>query len=154
MDLSQLAGRTAVVTGAGSGIGRATAVALARCGADLALCDVDEEGLDETRVEAEVWGHAVRTRRVDVADADAMGAFAKEVLAETGAPAVLMNNAGVGLGARFLDTSLDDWDWILRINLRGVIHGCHHFLPRCATPAARPTSSTSRRRPGSPHPTP
>jgi NAD(P)-dependent dehydrogenase (short-subunit alcohol dehydrogenase family) len=129
MDVSNLAGRVALVTGAGSGIGRETALALARRGADLALCDVDEAGLAATRADAEALGRRVLARRVDVADRAAMRAFAGEVHAQHAALDLLVNNAGVGLAASFLDTPLEDWDWILGINLLGVIHGCHFFVP-------------------------
>jgi NAD(P)-dependent dehydrogenase (short-subunit alcohol dehydrogenase family) len=130
MDVRNLHGRVALVTGAASGIGRATALAFAARGADLALCDLDEAGLAATAEAAEARGRRALVRRVDVADAEAMADFAAAVHAALGAPHLLMNNAGVGLGAGFLDTSLEDWTWILGVNLRGVIHGCHAFLPR------------------------
>ncbi len=130
MDVRNLAGKTALVTGAASGIGRASALAFGRRGADLVICDLDEAGLAETEKELTAQGRSVLARRVDVADQEAMGAFAEEVGDACGAVDLLMNNAGVGLGARFLDTSLEDWDWILGINLRGVVHGCHFFVPK------------------------
>jgi NAD(P)-dependent dehydrogenase (short-subunit alcohol dehydrogenase family) len=71
----------------------------------------------------------VLARRVDVASRDAMRAFAEEVHGSRQAVDVLVNNAGVGLGGGFLDTSLEDWDWVVGINLWGVIHGCHFFIP-------------------------
>ncbi|MEO7096934.1 MAG: SDR family NAD(P)-dependent oxidoreductase [Polyangiales bacterium] len=123
-------GKTALVTGAASGIGRATALAFARAGADLVLCDVDEKGLAETERSARELGRAVFSRKVDVSDAKAMQAFADEVHSTRDAIDILVNNAGVGLGGGFLDTSLDDWKWILGINVWGVIHGCHAFVPR------------------------
>jgi NAD(P)-dependent dehydrogenase (short-subunit alcohol dehydrogenase family) len=123
------AGRLVLVTGAASGIGRETALAFAREGANLALCDVDEAGLETTATTARGLGRRVLARRVDVADVAQMRAFADAVHAEHPAVDVLVNNAGVGLGGGFLDTSLEDWDWVVRINLWGVIHGCHLFLP-------------------------
>jgi NAD(P)-dependent dehydrogenase (short-subunit alcohol dehydrogenase family) len=129
MDVRNLSGKFALVTGAGSGIGRETARALGARGADLALCDLDEAGLAETAELLRAGGRRILARRVDVADAAAMQAFAGEVEREFGAPDLLVNNAGVGLGAGFLDTSLDDWRWILGVNLWGVIHGCHFFVP-------------------------
>jgi len=122
-------GKTALVTGAASGIGRATALALARAGADLAVCDLNEAGLEETAAAIRSLGRRALTRRVDVARADDVRAFADAVHAEHEAVDVLVNNAGVGLGGGFLDTSLEDWQWIVSINLWGVIHGCHFFLP-------------------------
>ncbi|TMA90494.1 MAG: SDR family NAD(P)-dependent oxidoreductase, partial [Deltaproteobacteria bacterium] len=114
-----LAGKTALVTGAASGIGRASALAFARAGADLVVCDLNEAGLEETAGMIRGLGRGVLARRVDVASREAMGAFAAEVHREREAVDVLMNNAGVGLGARFLETPLEDWEWILSINLWG-----------------------------------
>ena len=122
-------GKTALVTGAASGIGRETALAFARAGADLVVCDLNEGGLEETATAIRGLGRRVLARRVDVASRDDMAAFAAAVHAEMPAVDILMNNAGVGLGARFLETSLEDWAWILSINLWGVVHGCHFFLP-------------------------
>jgi NAD(P)-dependent dehydrogenase (short-subunit alcohol dehydrogenase family) len=117
-----------LITGAASGIGRATALRLAREGARLVVCDVNQHGLDE--VARELGGALLLSRRVDVSDRAAMRAFADEVHALVPAVDVLVNNAGVGLQGGILDTSLDDWDWILKINLGGVVHGCHFFVPR------------------------
>jgi NAD(P)-dependent dehydrogenase (short-subunit alcohol dehydrogenase family) len=124
-----LRGKTALVTGAGSGIGRETALAFARAGADLVLCDVNEGGLEETAAVARGLGRRVLGRRVDVASREQMRAFAAEVHRERECVDVLMNNAGVGLGGGFLDTSFEDWDWIVGINFWGVVHGCHFFIP-------------------------
>lgn len=128
-DVRQLAGRTALVTGAASGIGRATALELARRGADLAICDVDAEGLERTAAAARALGREVLAGQVDVARPDAMGDFARAVHARVEAVDLLVNNAGVAIAGGFLDTSLEDWDWIVGVNLRGVVHGCHHFVP-------------------------
>ncbi len=125
----KLDGKVGLVTGAASGIGRATALALARAGADLAVCDLNQAGLDETAGAIRALGRRVITRRVDVSRADDVRAFAEAVHAERPAVDILVNNAGVGLGGGFLDTSLEDWQWILSINVWGVIHGCHFFLP-------------------------
>lgn len=123
-----LAEKTVVVTGAGSGIGRATALAFAAQGARIAACDVDQPRLDALADELGPRGLVVR--RVDVADRAQMRAFAEAVHAVAPAADVVVNNAGVAVGGSFLDTSLDDFDWLLGINLRGVIHGCHFFVPR------------------------
>src|SRR5690349_2403807 len=117
-----------VVTGAGSGIGRATAHAFAAEGARVIACDVDPARLEALR--AELGSRLVFARKVDVSNRDEMAAFADAVHADTDAVDVIVNNAGVAVGASFLDTSLDDWDWLLGINLRGVVHGCHFFVPR------------------------
>jgi NADP-dependent 3-hydroxy acid dehydrogenase YdfG len=120
--------KVVVVTGAGSGIGRATALGFAKAGARLAVCDVDQARLDSL---ATVLGdRALLVRKVDVSDRAQMAAFANAVHALVPAADVIVNNAGVGLGGSFLDTSLDDWDWLLGVNLRGVVHGCHFFIPK------------------------
>jgi len=129
MNISDLSGKTVLVTGAASGIGKETALAFARRGADLAICDLDEDGLEAVAGEAEALGRKVLRRVVDVAERSAMEGFAGEVHVAVGAVDILMNNAGVGLGGGFVDTGLDDWDWVLGINVKGVIHGCHFFLP-------------------------
>ena len=78
---------------------------------------------------ARALGRDVIARPVDVADREQMRSFAEAVHAQAGAVHLLVNNAGVGLGAGLLDTELSDWDWIVAINLMGVVHGCHFFVP-------------------------
>lgn len=129
MDVRDLAGKTVLVTGAASGIGKATALACAGRGAGLVICDVDEPRLAETTREIRGLGREVLAHRVDVGSSAEMAELAERVKRECGAVDLLVNNAGVGLGAFFLETSLDDWEWISRINLFGVIHGCHFFVP-------------------------
>jgi NAD(P)-dependent dehydrogenase (short-subunit alcohol dehydrogenase family) len=129
MDVRSLVGKTALVTGAASGIGKETALAFARRGADLVLCDIDVAGLAATADAIRALGRSVQAERVDVASASEMEAFARSVHARIEAVDLLMNNAGVGIGGPFLATSLADWDWIVGTNLRGVVHGCHFFVP-------------------------
>jgi NADP-dependent 3-hydroxy acid dehydrogenase YdfG len=124
----KLDGKVIVVTGAGSGIGRATALAAAAAGARIAACDLDRDRLAE--LEREVGDRALVIRPVDVADREQVAAFAGAVHERVAAADVIINNAGVAVGGGFLETSLDDWDWLLGINLRGVVHGCHYFLPK------------------------
>jgi len=130
MDLSSMQGKTALVTGAASGIGLETALAFAHRGADLVICDLDEVGLGAAAERLKGLGCNVFTRRVDVASAHEMRAFAADVHQRVEAVDVLMNNAGVAIGGPFLSTSLEDWNWILGINTLGVVHGCHFFIPK------------------------
>ncbi|MEO2167054.1 MAG: SDR family NAD(P)-dependent oxidoreductase, partial [bacterium] len=130
MNTKDLHGKTALVTGAGSGIGKETALLLGERGADLVLCDLNEEGLAGTGERLRAMGRTVFMQRVDVADREQMRAFADAVHERVDAVDLLMNNAGVGLAGGLLETELADWDWILGINLMGVIHGCHFFAAK------------------------
>ena len=123
-------GRVALVTGAARGIGRATALALADAGAQLIVSDVNEAALAEVAAQLSDRGRLLLSRRVDVSDRAQMQAFADAVHAQVPAVDILVNNAGVGLAGGILSTSLDDWQWVLNINLWGVIHGCHFFVPK------------------------
>lgn len=120
----RLHGALAVVTGAGSGIGRATAIELGRLGAHVVAADIDVVSAES--VAKEIGAEA---RELDVADGAAMQAFAEQTVSDLGTPDVLVNNAGVGLTGSFLDTTADDWDWVLAANLHGVINGCRAFGP-------------------------
>jgi NAD(P)-dependent dehydrogenase (short-subunit alcohol dehydrogenase family) len=129
VNTEDLHGRTVLVTGAASGIGRETALLAARRGADIAICDLDEPGLTEVAATASRLGRGVISHRVDVSDRAQMQAFADAVHEARGPVDLLVNNAGVGLAAGFLDTTPEDWDWIVSINLMGVVNGCDAFLP-------------------------
>ncbi len=122
-------GRIAAVTGAGSGIGRALAQELARRGAHLALADVDEVGLAETVTLCEGSAVKVTSQRVDVAERDAVEAWADQVSAEHGSVNLIFNNAGVALGATIAAMSYDDFEWLMNINFWGVVYGTKAFLP-------------------------
>jgi NAD(P)-dependent dehydrogenase (short-subunit alcohol dehydrogenase family) len=124
-----LRGRVAVVTGAAKGIGRATALELAAQGARVAGCDTDEAQLGATLRECEGLGASTLGAVVDVSDASQMQAFAEQVERELGPTSCLVNNAGVGVSAGFFDTELEDWEWLLRVNLWGAIHGARSFAP-------------------------
>jgi NAD(P)-dependent dehydrogenase (short-subunit alcohol dehydrogenase family) len=132
--IRRLDGRVAVVTGAANGIGRALAVALHRKGCHLALVDIDSPGLTALRNQLETSDlqRRVTAHATNVGDRDAMRALAQAVAAAHGAVHVLINNAGIGHEAAFPQTSLDDWERLLRVNLWGVLHGCHFFMPYLA----------------------
>jgi NADP-dependent 3-hydroxy acid dehydrogenase YdfG len=122
--------KVVVITGAGSGIGRALALNCARRGSLLALSDVDETGLAETVAQAEAAGATrVRSDRLDVADRDAMARYALDVVEEFGRVNVVVNNAGVALAGDFNDLEYNDIDWIVGVNFWGVLHGTKEFLP-------------------------
>lgn len=127
--MSSLRGKVAVVTGAGSGIGRALARELASRGARLAISDVNEEGLAETAAATKASGGDILQRRLDVSDPDAVAGYATEVNAHFGVVHQLYNNAGVAFNRPALESSLDDYRHVLDVNLWGVIHGTHAFLP-------------------------
>jgi len=121
-----------VVTGAASGIGRATALAFAAEGARLFVCDLAASELPALAHELlEAGAERAQAQTVDVGSRQQMAAFCQRACAE-GAPDVLVNNAGVGLAGGLLDTTLEDWEWIMNVNLWGVVHGCHFFAPQMA----------------------
>ncbi len=119
MDTRDLSGKVAVVTGAASGIGRATAFALAERGADLALCDLNDGGLKETAERIEALGRRVHTAQVDVSLAEPMSDFADTTFGALGRVDIVVNNAGIGVGGNFVDVPLEEWDAIIGINLKG-----------------------------------
>ena len=128
----EFAGQLVVITGAASGIGRATARLFARASAKLCVCDIASEALPALEAELRAEGASeVRAFAVDVGSREQMAAF-RDAACLGGAPDVLLNNAGVGLAGGLLATSLEDWDWIVNVNLWGVVHGCHFFAPQMA----------------------
>lgn len=123
-------GRVAVVTGAGGGIGREIALALARRGVQVACADVRREGAEETaRLVRSTGGVLASTHVVDVSSAEQVAGLADAVVGEHGACHVLVNNAGVTSAGSFEKETLEDIHWIMDINVWGVVHGCHAFLP-------------------------
>lgn len=135
--MKDLQDKTAVVTGAGSGIGRGLAQELSNQGCNLALSDINDVALAETAAMLKGKGR-VETWKVDVADRAAMIAFARDVIETFGAIDILINNAGVALEGAFEDNTYDELDWIIGVNLWGVIHGCKEFIPHLKT---RPEAS-------------
>jgi NAD(P)-dependent dehydrogenase (short-subunit alcohol dehydrogenase family) len=127
MQTPTFSAKVAAITGAASGIGRALAVALAKRGCALAICDVDGSGLAETAALAS--GVKVTTREVDVSDGEAVRAWAKEVVAGHGKVNLLFNNAGVAYGATVRDGEEDQVRRVLDVDFWGVVHGTRAFLP-------------------------
>ena len=115
------------VTGAGSGIGRETAFAFAREGAEVVVSDIDEASVKETAAEITARGGVAHAYVLDVSDPEAVEAFAERVSAEHGVPDTVVNNAGIGQAGRFLDTPPEEFDRVLCINLGGVVNGCRSF---------------------------
>jgi NAD(P)-dependent dehydrogenase (short-subunit alcohol dehydrogenase family)/pimeloyl-ACP methyl ester carboxylesterase len=118
------------VTGAGSGIGRETALAFARDGAELVISDINEVAVKGVADQIAARGGIAHAYVLDVADAVAVEKFAREVCAEHGVPDVVVNNAGVGQSGRFLDTPPERFDRVLDVNLGGVVNGCRAFAQR------------------------
>jgi NAD(P)-dependent dehydrogenase (short-subunit alcohol dehydrogenase family) len=125
----KLQGRTAVITGAASGIGRGTALALAKRGCGLAICDLNEDGLAETAALVEKQGVKVTRHRLDVADREAVAALPAAVLAAHGRVDLLFNNAGVAIGGTFEQVAEEDFDWLMEINFHAVVRMTRAFLP-------------------------
>jgi len=121
--------RVAVITGAGGGIGRATALSLARRGCHLALADIDEAGLVETHAQALRLSVRASKHLLDVADRAAVAALPAEVLQSHHGVDLLVNNAGVALGGHFDQVSETDFDWLMEINFHGVVRMTRAFLP-------------------------
>ncbi|MEX1164377.1 MAG: SDR family oxidoreductase [Nitriliruptor sp.] len=122
-------GRTAVVTGAGSGIGRALATELARRGAKVAASDVDIAGVEHTADHLTARGGTVRAWHLDVTDRDAVEAHAVEVVDTFGSADLVINNAGVALAARAVEQTAKEVTTVVDVDLLGVVHGTQAFLP-------------------------
>jgi NAD(P)-dependent dehydrogenase (short-subunit alcohol dehydrogenase family)/pimeloyl-ACP methyl ester carboxylesterase len=120
-------GKLAVITGAGSGIGRATALAFAERGARVVVCDIDLVAAERTAELAGLLGPAAHAYRVDVADGAAVEDFAAQVAEAHGVPQIVVNNAGIGHHGTFLSTTDKEWQRVLDVNLWGVIYGCRAF---------------------------
>ncbi|MBJ6123736.1 SDR family NAD(P)-dependent oxidoreductase [Sphingomonas mollis] len=123
-----LDGKVAVVTGAAGGIGQAIARSLAKRGCNVALADLNDEGLEQT---ARLIGNSVRVTRhkLDVANADAVAAFPAIVKTAHGHVDIVVNNAGVALGGRFDQLTEEEFDWVVGINFQGVVRMSRAFLP-------------------------
>lgn len=128
--MTTISGKLAVITGAASGIGRATAIELARRGARVAVTDVNRDGLAETEALIKAAGGEVTTYLLDVADRDAFHAFAQEIEETQGGADIVINNAGVAQIARVEDLTYDDFEWVMNIDFWGMVYGTKAFLPQ------------------------
>ena len=118
------------VTGAGSGIGRATALAFAAGGAEIVVSDIDEAAAKDTADQVTARGGLAHPYVVDVSDVQAVEAFAERICAEHGVPDIVVNNAGIGHAGRFLDTPPEGYERVLDVNFGGVVNGCRAFARR------------------------
>ena len=122
-------GRTAVITGAGSGFGLEAARIAAREGMNVVLADVQQDALDRAAAEIAALGAPVLAFRLDVAKAAEVESLGAVTLARFGAPHFVFNNAGVGAGGLIWEHTLKDWEWVVGVNLMGVAHGIRVFTP-------------------------
>jgi NAD(P)-dependent dehydrogenase (short-subunit alcohol dehydrogenase family) len=129
--------KTAVLTGAGSGFGLECARIGAALGMNLVLVDVQQDALDRVAAEMEAAGAEVLAMRVDVSKADQMEALAEATMRRFGAPHFVFNNAGVGSGGLVWENTVADWEWVLGVNVMGVVHGVRVFTPMMLEAAAK-----------------
>ena len=127
--MKDFSGKTAVITGAGSGMGRYLAVLLAKAGANVAITDINEETLSATAAMVKQYNVAVSSHVVDMGDMDQIEQLPEAVLAHHGSVDLVFNNAGVTVGSTFEGMSETDWDWVMNINLNGVVKSSRAFLP-------------------------
>ena len=134
--ISDFKNKTAVITGAGSGFGLECARIGAALGMNLVLADVQQDALDRAAAEMTAAGAPVLAMRVDVSKADQVEALGAATLARFGAPNFVFNNAGVGSGGLIWENTLQDWEWVIGVNLMGVAHGIRVFTPMMLAAAA------------------
>ena len=127
--ITDFKGKTAVLTGAGSGFGLECARIGAKLGMNLVLADVQQDALDKAVAEMQAAGAQVLAMKVDVSKADQVEALGAATLARFGAPHFVFNNAGVGAGGLIWENTLKDWEWVIGVNLMGVAHGVRVFTP-------------------------
>ena len=135
--ISDFKNKTAVITGAGSGFGLECARIGAALGMNLVLADVQQDALDRAAAELTAAGAPVLAMRVDVSKADQVEALGAATLARFGAPNFVFNNAGVGSGGLIWENTLQDWEWVIGVNLMGVAHGIRVFTPMMLAAAAK-----------------
>ena len=127
--MKQFKGRTAVITGAASGFGLETCRIAAREGMNVVMADVQQDALDRAAAEIAAAGAVVLPYRLDVSKATEVEALGAATLQRFGAPSFVFNNAGVGVGGLVWENTLQDWEWVLGVNLMGVVHGLRVFTP-------------------------
>jgi len=135
--ISDFKNKTAVLTGAGSGFGLECARIGARLGMNLVLADVQQDALDKAAAEMQAAGAPVLAIKVDVSKAAEMEALGRAVQQRFGAPHLVFNNAGVGAGGLIWENTVQDWEWVIGVNLMGVAHGIRVFTPMMLEAAAR-----------------
>ncbi len=135
--ITNFKGKTAVLTGAGSGFGLECARLGASLGMKLVLVDVQQDALDLASAEVSAMGAEVLSFKLDVANAEQMEAMGQAVFNRFGAPNFVFNNAGVGSGGLIWENSVKDWEWVLGVNVMGVVHGVRIFTPMMLAAAAK-----------------
>ena len=135
--ITNFKGKTAVLTGAGSGFGLECARIGAKLGMNLVLVDVQQDALDQASAEIKTTGAQVLSFKIDVSNAEQMEAMGQAVFERFGAPHFVFNNAGVASGGLIWENSVKDWEWVLGVNLWGVIHGVRIFTPMMLEAAAK-----------------
>ena len=135
--ITDFKGKTAVLTGAGSGFGLECARIGARLGMNLVLVDVQQDALDAASAEVKAAGADLLSFKLDVSSAEPMEAMGRAVFERFGAPHFVFNNAGVGSGGLIWENSVADWEWVLGVNVMGVVHGVRIFTPMMLEAAAK-----------------
>ncbi|WP_332777837.1 SDR family oxidoreductase [Polaromonas sp.] len=135
--ITNFKGKTAVLTGAGSGFGLECARIGARLGMNLVLVDVQQDALDQASAEIQATGVPVLSFKLDVSNAAQMEAMGQAVFERFGAPHFVFNNAGVGSGGLIWENTVKDWEWVLGVNVMGVVHGVRIFTPMMLVAAAK-----------------
>ena len=135
--------KVAVITGAGSGMGRYLAILLAKDGADVCICDVNEQTLSETLAMLRKFNVSVSSHILDVSDKEAIEALPQKVIDQHGKVDLVFNNAGVTAGSHFQDMKEDNWDWVMGINFNGVINSTRAFIPHLVNNAEAAIVNTS-----------
>ena len=130
-------GRTAVITGAGSGFGLEASRIAAREGMNVVMADVQQDALDKAAAEIAALGAPVLPFRLDVSKASEVEALGAATVARFGAPHFVFNNAGVGTGGLIWEATVKDWEWVIGVNMMGVVHGVRVFTPMMLAEAAR-----------------